>query len=81
MFNPEPSRASPEQNRLRAIKTLRPMLLGPKQLPDSQTAPVDAQTSDDPRRRPRIPSFDPTMSISEPGEAPTRDATAQGAGL
>jgi hypothetical protein len=76
MFNPEPSRASSEQNRQGPSK--RYARCDPA---EAELHRSDAQASDDPRRRPRIPSFYPTMSISETGEAPTGDAAAQGAGL
>src|SRR5438045_7960446 len=47
----------------------------------SQTSSVYAQAFDDPTPPPAHPFLYPTMSISEPGEAPTGDAAAQGSGL
>ena len=76
MFNPETIPSELGTDPTRAVKTLRPMPFG-----RSQTSSVYAQAFDDPTPPPAHPFLYPTMSISEPGEAPTGDATAQGSGL
>jgi len=76
MFNPETIPSELGTDPTRAVKTLRPMPSG-----RNQTAPVYARTSDDQRRRPRIPSSIQQCQSARPGEAPTEGAAARGSGL
>ena len=76
MFNPETIPSKPGTDPTRAFKRYARCYLA-----EAKRHRSDAQAFDDPTPPPAHPFLYPTMSISEPGEAPTRDTAAQGSGL
>jgi hypothetical protein len=73
MFNPDLSRGCPQNRADKGLQTLTPDTARPK-----PSAPVYAQAFDDPTPPPAHPFLYPTMSISEPGEAPTEGGRRAG---
>src|ERR1043166_7864976 len=79
MFNPYPPPAQ-EMGQLRASITLTPDA-NPNHKPLSpwpRPTPVPAQASDDPRRRPRIPSYSQQCQSTSHASGPLRRAPSRG---